>query len=48
MSNDNELATASRAGVLRLEVVTPDGPAVRTEADQVEAWRARFGGQEAG
>jgi len=37
MANDQELAPTSRAGVLRLEVVTPEGPAVRTEADQVEA-----------
>ena len=37
MATDNELANASRTGVLRLEVVTPDGPAVRTEANQVEA-----------
>ncbi len=37
MANDKELAPPVRAGVLRLEVVTPDGPAVRTEADQVEA-----------
>lgn len=34
---DNELATIPRGSVIRLEVVTPTGPAVRTDVDQVEA-----------
>ncbi len=34
---DNELATISRGAVIRLEVVTPTGPAVRADVDQVEA-----------
>lgn len=37
MANDNELAVASRAGIIRLEVVTPEGSAVRADVDQVEA-----------
>lgn len=37
MANENELAVASRAGIIRLEVVTPEGAAVRADVDQVEA-----------
>lgn len=37
MANENELAIASRAGIIRLEVVTPEGAAVRADVDQVEA-----------
>lgn len=38
MANDNELATTTpRAGIIRLEVVTPAGPAIRVDVDQVEA-----------
>jgi F-type H+-transporting ATPase subunit epsilon len=37
MANENELATLSRAGIIRLEVVTPEGPAIRVDVDQVEA-----------
>ncbi|MFO0627796.1 MAG: ATP synthase F1 subunit epsilon [Polyangiales bacterium] len=37
MANENELAVASRAGTIRLEVVTPEGAAIRVDVDQVEA-----------
>ena len=36
MANENELAVASRAGIIRLEVVTPEGAAIRVDVDQVE------------
>lgn len=37
MANENELATTSRGGIVRLEVVTPEGAAIRVDVDQVEA-----------
>jgi len=37
MANENELAVAARTGIIHLEVVTPEGAAVRTEVDSVEA-----------
>lgn len=41
----NELATASRSGLLTLSVVTPTGSAVSAETDQIEApsVRGEFG-----
>lgn len=37
MANESELATTTRGGIIRLEVVTPEGAAIRVDVDQVEA-----------